>query len=61
MHYQFLRKVVKNIRLEIENLGGEVRFLNKVVGVLTDNNKVCGVEVENESGRYEIKKRGCRI
>ncbi len=50
-----LRNVVKNIRIEIENLGGEVRFLNKVVGILTDNNAVCGVEVENADGKYEIK------
>ncbi|MBQ7986426.1 MAG: FAD-dependent oxidoreductase [Clostridia bacterium] len=50
-----LRNVVKNIRLEIESLGGEVRFLNKVVGVLTDNNSVCGVEVEKDGEKYEIK------
>lgn len=50
-----LRNVVKNIRLEIESLGGEVRFLNKVIGILTDNNAVCGVEVENADGRYEIE------
>ena len=50
-----LRKVVKNIRLEIENLGGEVRFLNKVVGILVDNNTVCGVEVEKDGEKYEIE------
>ena len=50
-----LRKVVKNIRLEIERLGGEVRFLNKVVGILTCDNSVCGVEVENGCEKYEIK------
>ncbi len=50
-----LRNVVKNIRLRIERLGGEVRFLNKVTGILTKNNAVCGVEVENADGKYEIK------
>lgn len=50
-----LRNVVKNIRLEIERLGGEVRFLNKVTGILVDNNAVCGVEVENADGKYQIK------
>ena len=50
-----LRNVVKNIRMEIERLGGEVRFLNQLVGILTNNNAVCGVEVENEDGIYEIK------
>lgn len=50
-----LRKVVKNIRLEIERLGGEVRFLNKVSGILVNDNAVCGVEVENDGEKYEIK------
>ncbi len=50
-----LRNVVKNIRLEIERLGGEVRFLNKVTGILLDGNTVCGVEVEDTDGKYEIK------
>lgn len=50
-----LRNVVKNIRLEIERLGGEVRFLNKVVGILVDNNSVYGVEVEKDGEKYEIR------
>ncbi len=50
-----LRNVVKNIRLKIEELGGEVRFLNKVTSILVENNSVYGVEVENTDGRYEIK------
>lgn len=50
-----LRNVVKNIRCEIERLGGEVRFLNKVTGILTSGNAVCGVEVENGDGTYEIE------
>jgi len=50
-----LRNVVKNVRLEIERLGGEVRFLNKVTGILIEDKAVCGVEVEKDDGRYEIK------
>ena len=50
-----LRKVVKNIRVEIERLGGEVRFLNKLCGITAENGNVAGVLVENEDGTYEIK------
>lgn len=50
-----LRNVVKNIRLRIEELGGEVRFLNKVTSILVESNSVYGVEVENADGKYEIK------
>ena len=50
-----LRDVVKNIRKEIEELGGEVRFLNKLTGIKTKNGKVCSVLVEEKSGEYEIK------
>lgn len=49
-----LRDVVKNIRMEIERLDGEVRFLNKAVGVNITDGTVCGVEVENCKGRYKI-------
>ncbi len=50
-----LRQVVKNIRLEIEKLGGEVRFLNKLTGINISGGKVSEVEVENENGSYKIE------
>ena len=49
-----LRSVVKNIRLEIEKHGGEVRFLNKLTGITTENGKVTGVTVENDKGVYQL-------
>lgn len=50
-----LRNVVKSIRSEIINLGGEVRFLTKLVDIKTKNNAVCAAVVESETGRYEIE------
>lgn len=50
-----LRNVVKNIRLEIERLGGEVRFLNKLTDITISGGKVTGVKVENENGEYKIE------
>ncbi len=50
-----LRNVVKNIRFEIEKLGGEVRFLNKLTGIMIDEEQVCGAEVEDEKGSYAIE------
>lgn len=50
-----LRSVVKNIRLEIESLGGEVRFLNKVCKISEKDEKLCGVTVETQNGSYEIE------
>lgn len=40
-----LCKVVENMRLEIERLGGEVRFEAKVTDLLTEENRVSGVVV----------------
>ncbi len=50
-----LKKVVKGIRLEIQRLGGEVRFNQKAERIITDNNKVTGVLVSTEAEEYEIK------
>ncbi len=50
-----LRRVVKNIRLEIIRLGGEVRFSNKLTGIKLENNKVCGAEIEDENGLYTFE------
>ncbi len=49
-----LRSVVKNMRNEIIALGGEVRFLSKLVDIVTDNNSVKAAVVENETEKYEI-------
>ena len=42
-----LLTVVQNIRQRILSLGGEVRFLSQVTGILTDNGKVTGVEINH--------------
>ena len=42
-----LCKVVENIRLEIERLGGEVRFEAKVTELLTEKDRVSGVVVND--------------
>lgn len=47
-----LKNVVKNIRLEIERLGGEVRFLNKLTGIKLNGRTVCGAEIEAPNGSY---------
>ncbi len=44
--------VVKNIRTKIENCGGEVRFFNKLVGIETENGRVCGAQIETADGTY---------
>lgn len=50
-----LAKIVKNIRLDIEKYGGEVRFLSKVSEIITQNNAVIGVKVKNETNEYIIR------
>ncbi|AFS79447.1 FAD-dependent dehydrogenase domain-containing protein [Gottschalkia acidurici 9a] len=42
-----LKKVVKNIRKTIEDLGGEIRFDSKVTNFLIKDNKVRGIEINN--------------
>lgn len=49
-----LLEVVKNIRREIEALGGEVRFLSTLSGIETADNKVCGARVSSKDGQYSI-------
>ncbi len=46
--------VVKNIRCEIERLGGQVRFGTTLVNILMEYGRVCGAEAESENGRYII-------
>lgn len=50
-----LAGVVKNIRCEIERLGGEVRFLNRLTGIEITNGAVCGARVESDRGEYVIE------
>lgn len=37
--------IVKNMRLEILRLGGEVRFQSRVTDILTEGEKICGVVI----------------
>ena len=50
-----LSVVVKNMRKEIESLGGEVRFLHKLVGIETSGGKVSGAKVSTDDGEYTIE------
>lgn len=47
-----LRKVIKNIRKRIIELGGQVLFESQVTDILIENNQVVGVEV-NHSRQYQ--------
>ncbi len=42
-----LVKMIENMRAEIEALGGEIRFQQKVVGLQIDNGSVRGLQVES--------------
>ncbi len=46
--------VVKKMREKIESLGGVVKFNNKVVNLIIENNKIKGVEVQNENENYAL-------
>ena len=43
-----LRKVVVNMRKKILSMGGDFSFNSKVTDILIDNNRVCGVVVNNK-------------
>ena len=45
--------VVKNIRLEIERLGGDVRFETKLTKIFVSDGRVAAVETQNTSGKTE--------
>ena len=49
-----LRDVVKNIRAAIENLGGEFRFGERLVGLETYNGALKALKVATNSGEYEL-------
>ena len=42
-----LLTVVQNIRQRIIDLGGQVRFLSQVTGILTDDGKISGVQINH--------------
>ncbi len=46
--------VVKSIRKKIESLGGEVRFNNKVIDLIIEDNKIKGVIVQNKNEVYNL-------
>ncbi len=43
-----LKNVIKNIRMEIEHLGGEIRFNSKLTGVKILDNKIKAVVINNK-------------
>lgn len=49
-----LKNVVKNIRQEIIDLGGEILFSTKMTEVFIDDNKLTGIKVQNDSGSEEL-------
>lgn len=48
-----LRTVVKNIRREIINLGGEIRFNTCLENIIVDSGKVVGIETSSEEIKTE--------
>ena len=50
----YLKIVVKNIRLELEKLGAEVRFSHRLTGILTENGRVVGAEILSPEGAYTL-------
>lgn len=49
-----LQKVVANIRNSIISMGGEVKFENRVCGLLIENGEIKGVEVQKGNEKYSI-------
>jgi len=50
----YLRTVVKNMRNEIESLGGEVRFQNQLIGLRLEQGDITGIDVQYEDGTYTL-------
>ena len=53
----YLKTVVKNIRLELQNLGAEVRFGHRLTGILTEENRISGAAVLGPEGEYTLPTR----
>lgn len=51
----YLKDVVKGIRQEILNLGGEVRFGHKLTGLEMSNQKITGAQVTCDNGTYTLE------
>ena len=49
-----LRTVVKSIRLELQALGCDIRFENRLDGIRVRGGQVCGLTVEGPEGPYEL-------
>ena len=50
-----LINVVRNIRTDIIDQGGEVRFGTRFERLITEDNTVAGIEVTDKNGRYAIE------
>ena len=50
----YLRQIVKGIRNRIVECGGEVRFLNKLVGIKIHKGQVIGAEILNNGTPYDF-------
>ena len=46
--------VLQNLRREIIDRGGEVRFSNKLTGLVIDKNRLAGIEVSSPDGAYTL-------
>ena len=53
----YLKTVVKNIRLELQSLGAEVRFGHRLTGILTEENRISGAAVLGPEGKYTLPTR----
>ncbi len=49
-----LRDMVKSFRYDIIDMGGEIRFSNKLIGLNLENNKLVSVTVLSNNGEYTI-------
>lgn len=55
-----LCEVVKKMRAEIQNFGGEVRFLTKLTDIIIENDTVCGAVLEH-NGEKSVADTDCII
>lgn len=54
-----LIKIVENIRIKIESLGGEYRFSNKFVDFESNDNRLESVIIEHNNEKYKIDTNYC--
>lgn len=54
-----LRNVIVNMRKETERLGGTFRFETKVTDIVTEDGRVTGVRIQNDSGEEVIPCEVC--